>query len=336
MTRNAGLDSKRKTLAGLVTAWLLVGMVGVPLIAEEPAAYRKVLDQAAKSVVTVRFLLHAEVGGGLGSSVEELPEMEAEINGLLIDPGGLVVCSNRRLGGMLDLIREFAGSIAADIEIVATPRDIEVLLDTGEEALPARVVARDSDLDLAWIQIDNPDGRTFPAVDLAAGGSARVGDPVLVVWRVDKTFGRVAVLEETRIGGAVAKPRPLLLPTVPITGFGLPAFDFEGRLVGFTVIQLPDAGVDLTSNPIAAMTRVFELEQSFSGLVMPVSELARATDLAREMAAEMEPAESTPAETTPAETSSEEPSAETPGSGDEAGGEESSGEEGDLEAVLAG
>ena len=284
-------NRRRATAAALAAALLAAGAAAPAAAAEaDEAAFRRVLAERAPAVVTVRFVLKIELGGTMGGAMGgEGQEAEGEISGVVVDPGGLVLCSNTLLGGFANLLGRLMGG-GSDFEVKATPTDLEVLIGDATEGLPARLVARDSDLDLAWLQIETPPA-ALASIDLATGVPARVGEPFVAVRRLDKVFARAPALIEGRIGGETTKPRRLWVPAASqFGGHGLPVFNGEGALLGITVMQFPDADDAGGGGPMAMMLESSRLEEVLSAVILPASEVARATALARELAAERAPA----------------------------------------------
>ena len=279
---------------GLVTAATAAALAAVtiaapaaPAAAAGPGAdaYQAVLARRAPAVVTVRYVLKIELGGTMGGAMGgEGQESEGEISGVVVDPRGLVLCSNTLLGGFAGLLGRLMGG--SDFEISATPEDIEVLVGDSTEGLSAKLVARDSDLDLAWVQIDDPP-EGLAAVDLGAGVPAKVGEPFVAIRRMDKIFARAPALIEGRIGGETTKPRRLWVPAAsPFGGHGLPVFNADGALLGVTVMQFPDTEDAGGAGPMASLMQSARLEEVLSAVILPAREVERATALAREMAAE--------------------------------------------------
>lgn len=272
----------------VTAAALALLTLATPAAAAEPGAdaFRDVLARRAPAVVTVRYVLRIELGGAMGGAMGgEGQESEGEVSGVVVDPGGLVLCSNTLLGGFAELLGRLMGA-GSDFEINATPDDIEVLIGDSTEGLPARLVARDSDLDLAWVQIDDPP-EGLAAIDLGAGVPAKIGEPFVAVRRMDKVFARAPALIEGRIGGETTKPRRLWVPAAsPFGGHGLPVFNADGALLGITVMQFPSAGDTGGAGPMASLMQSARLEEVLSAVILPAGEVERATALAREMAAE--------------------------------------------------
>ena len=139
---------RRRIQAGILTALVLTAGHA---FAQEKSNYSALLEQVGPAFVTVKFVL--KVQNQYGNR-----ESEAEMTGVMIDPSGLVLCGNTKLGSAR-MARSLGGS--------ATPTDIKVLIGDDTEGLEARVLARDSELDLAWVQIKKPGDRKFVALDLS-------------------------------------------------------------------------------------------------------------------------------------------------------------------------
>lgn len=241
--------------------------------AEASADYQKVLQDKAGAFVTIKFVLKMKMGG-MGES-----ETETEITGAMIDPKGLVICSNTQLGGIAGFMRSLGR------EVSATPTDIKVLAGEDTEGLAAKVLARDTELDLAWVQIKEPGEKKFAFVNLKEGVDGKVGQLMVGVRRMAKYFDRVTVMTESRVAGVTKKPRKLYVPTLPLTAnLGLPVFSAEGKVLGVAVLQMP-SDEDQEESPAAMFSRMSNLQEMMSGMVLPAAEVVEATQRARQTAA---------------------------------------------------
>ena len=230
--------------------------------ADEAGEYAKLLSETTPALVTVKFVLKIE--GQMGKR-----ETETEITGLMVDPSGLVLCANSKLG-LPRIMRNFGS---------ATPTDIKVLVGDDTEGLEAKVLARDTELDLAWVKIKEPGDKKFAALDLEKSAAVNPGDRVLTIRRMAKFFDRASTISEGRMAGRTSKPRDLLIPGGGIDiEPGQPTFTPDGRLVGIVVLQLPDVE-EIEGNQSAFMGMSRDI---LNGLILPIGEVAKATKRAKE------------------------------------------------------
>lgn len=280
---------KRTTPVLMMTALLGLAAAAVtPLRAALPSApaptpsarpddWNKILTQHASALVTVKFVLKIEPGS---------QEQEAEISAVVIDSKGLLLCSNTQTGGFPPIIQARMGGATA------TPTNIKVLAGEDTEGVSAKLIARDSELDLAWIQVDEGSGKTFEAVDFTKNVTPAVGDTLLTISRLGKFFDRANVIQSTRLGGSTKKPRHLYIPADNSIAneLGAPVFSSDGSVVGFTALQLPDAE-DAEGGGMNA-------REYFNAVILPAEDILKATKRALETAA---------ANPAPAEKPAEEP-----------------------------
>lgn len=183
------------------------------------------------SLVTVKFVMKIKMGG-MGDR-----EQEGEITAVMIDPKGVVLCSNTQLGGISAAMRRM---MQTDISVV--PSELKILIGDDDEGIDAVLVARDSELDLAWVKIKDPGDRKFDAVDLADSATAKIGQRLITLRRMGKFFARTIVVGEGIVGGVTTKPRHLFIPTGNLgSALGLPVYTGAGKLLGVTIIQMPDS-----------------------------------------------------------------------------------------------
>lgn len=225
--------------------------------ADDAATYRTLAKEHAPALVTVKFLLRMESQYGKRES-------ENEITGIMIDPKGLILCANSRLGGA-----RRGGSV--------TPLDMKILIGDDIEGIPAKVLARDTELDLAWVKIKDPGDRTFQFIDLSKSAQPQVGDKILALRRMAKFFDRTPVVSDGRIAGHARKPRELLIPSGLTLEPGQPVFAENGKLVGVVVLQLPEDD-EIEANPTAFMAMRQDI---LSGLILPTAQIASATERAK-------------------------------------------------------
>jgi S1-C subfamily serine protease len=140
--------------------------------------------------------------------------------------------------GNLDPARDFAGREIRGIRIDAssTMKEVRITLPDGTD-VPAEMVMRDTDLDLAFIRAKpgskEMKGVTFKAVDLKKSAKVGVTDDAITLSRTDEVLSRAPSVTRGQIMTVTKKPREFLRATG--TTLGCPAFAADGGLIGITV-----------------------------------------------------------------------------------------------------
>lgn len=249
----------RRTCACLVWCCaLFLCLSSAPALAAEPpasadpeAAARRMSDNWGDAVVTVRMLVKMRMVME-GREVEE-EERTSQLNATIVAPSGLAVCSLSEAdpSHALDSIMEPDFDYRFEAEVV----DVNMVLASGKE-LPARVVLRDKDLDLAFVRPIEPPAEPLPAVDLGDTASPQLLDQLVILGRLGEVANRVQSVSLDRVQAIVTKPRTVYITGVNawVAGLGCPAFTLDGKLVGILVLRLvPSAsmtGDDDTSLPV--------------------------------------------------------------------------------------
>ncbi|MDH4180198.1 MAG: serine protease, partial [Armatimonadota bacterium] len=189
------------SLAGLI----LFG--SAPLAADETgAAARAIADKHGGAVVPVRVVIKMRVAYE-GEEVDE-EESSNELNATVIDPSGLALCALSEVDPthMIELWQEEDPNYKIDAQVT----DLKFVLPEGKE-IPAKVVLRDRDLDLAFIRpVALPD-QPFVAVDLAQSAQPQIMDEIVVLGRLGDVANRELRLALDRITAVVTKPRTLYI-----------------------------------------------------------------------------------------------------------------------------
>lgn len=284
MTAVAGLAVGTTVLAAGAAATPMAMPAPITSQDGEAELYKSIVEKVGPAMVTIKMVLKLE---GMGDEAQD-----AEVTGLMIDPKGLILVSNTMIGGMMK-------------QFTITPTNIRVLFeddDAGADGISAKLIARDSELDLAWFQIDDEKAkdRTYKSVELASGASPELGDPIYTPRRMDKFFDRIVFISEGRVGGLTSKPRVMVVPSGFQVEPGGPVFGGDGKLVGMGAIILPgDDDMDVNS--------FREIYGRTGPLILPTSEIRSATERAKEIAAKAPAEEPAAKPESPAEKPAEEP-----------------------------
>ena len=199
---------------------------------------REVFEKYRKAVVTVQLVLKQKFSmPGMGSREDESKE---EATGVIIDPSGLTVMSLSETdpSSVYEKMLAGVGEDADRFKMTTTLSDVRILLDGGSE-LPAKVVLRDKDLDLAFLRPTEPPADPLTAVDLTQDAKPEILEPLLAINRLGKVVGRTHAAGFERVNAIVRKPRTFYVPGNDPThsGLGSPVFTLDGQVVGILVLR---------------------------------------------------------------------------------------------------
>lgn len=269
-----------RSRVSLIPAVVLIGAAGALARADE-SAYEKLIQQRGGAIVTVKFVLKVSAQG-------RERESDGEVSGAMIDARGLVLCSNTQLGGLNPMMRRMVGDLSI------TPTELKVLVAPDTVGAEATLIARDTELDLAWVQINEPAAAPYAFIDFDKPARAGVGTKVLSLKRMGRFYERALLVGETRVGGTLKKPRDLLVLTTADGSLGLPVFTADGAVIGVSIVQAPES--EDAGGMFGNMSDVQVLAGS---LILPAADVAKATARAREVAAGESAAPPTPPTSAP-------------------------------------
>src|SRR5262249_41028814 len=122
------------------------------------------------SVVTVQLVLKSKVSmPGMGGQSNESRQ---DATGTVLDPSGLTVLSLSNTDpGQLVQSMMAGGDEDSRFKVETELTDVKILLEDGTE-IPAEVVLRDKDLDLAFVRPKSKITNALTALDLTKSGKA--------------------------------------------------------------------------------------------------------------------------------------------------------------------
>ncbi len=212
---------------------LPLALAGLALPARADDVAQKGRDLFTKNqhaVVTVQAVLKMSRGGRSNENRQDL-------TGTVVDPSGLTVlalsaCDPTEM--YQRMMSEEASRYKVDIEVT----DIKILLDDGTE-IPAEIVLRDKDMDLAFIRPKTKPASPMAALDLTKASPTQVLDQVITLNRLNSAAGRAYAASVERISAVIQKPRTFYIPdsTMTATTLGSPAFALDGNVVGVFVMR---------------------------------------------------------------------------------------------------
>lgn len=228
----------KPTLILLLSVFLIPPM---QCFAEESSAAKKIFADKQESVVWLTAVAKISYSAdGARDTGFNLPDREqkSEALGTIIDAGGMVVTALSNIDPSRDVsgreIRTRDGTVK--IEANAILKEVKIVLADGTE-IPAELVMRDADLDLAFIKpkpgAKEARGVVYQSVDLKHSAPGAVTEDAITLSRTDEVLNRTASVTRGQIMSITKKPREFLRATG--TSLGCPTFASDGRLIGIAV-----------------------------------------------------------------------------------------------------
>jgi Trypsin-like peptidase domain len=220
----------------------LAAASGPVLAQDDRAAGREIVKKWQTAIVTVRVVLKMRVSVG-GREMQSMDE-SVETVGTVIDPSGLTVLSLGALnpGAMMNKMMGGGGSGQERMEFGSEPSDVKLRLSDGKE-LPARIVLRDEDLDLAFLRPTTKPDKPLVAINLSDEGKPAILDSVVVLTRLGRVGGWAPAASLQTIGAIIEKPRTFyVIESGSTGGMGTPAFTPSGKIVGLLTMRSIQTG----------------------------------------------------------------------------------------------
>ena len=202
--------------------WALLAVLATGGLAsaqsDKPAG---VVDTVAPAIVTVKVVIKMEIMM-MGQSQNE--ESRSELTGVVVDESGLVMVSNGEISEERMQRAHSSSPFAAGVEVELTPTDFQVIFGNEEREYPAFLVAKDTKLDLAFLQVQELGDRELSFISFDDTAKPAIGDEIVAVSRLKKGYDYAPFLTTARISGAIRKPRKAFIVDGIISSYGLPLF----------------------------------------------------------------------------------------------------------------
>ena len=228
----------------VICAALALAMTAMPAAADDVAqAGRQVVEKWQGAVVTVQMVIKSSYsyGGEEGRKRED----KSEVTGVVIDPSGLVA---------LSLSATSPGEAFADMmpddpegkfQFSSELSDVKILLLDGQE-IPANVVLRDKDLDLAFMRPKEKPAKPLAYVDLTKAAKPALLDQFIALYRLGTVASRSLAACVDRVQSVVEKPRTFYVPGAESmsVSVGAPVFALDASPIGVLLLRTRAGGGD--------------------------------------------------------------------------------------------
>lgn len=217
---------------------VLAALLSAPEVAADDVSKsgRRILETHQDAVVTVLLVIKQKVSFPGMASQES--ESKVEATGTVVSAEGLTLVSLSQTdpSSIMQIIMEGQGR--GDLQMETEIRDVQIMLTDGTE-VPAEIILRDQDLDMAFARPLTPPDAPFAFIDLSKTGEPQYLDQIITLNRLGKVAGRVHSASIERIEAIVEKPRVFYIPgnDATNTGLGSPAFTLDGDFIGTFLLR---------------------------------------------------------------------------------------------------
>jgi hypothetical protein len=237
---------------------------------------REIFKNNQRAVVTVQVVVKMKFSvPGMGGQDNESKQ---DVTGTVVDPSGLTVLalSSCEPGDMLQNMMAGVSDEDMKFKMETELSDVKLLLDDGTE-LPAEIVLRDKDLDLAFVRPISKPASQMTALNLSKSATAQVLDQVITLNRLGKAAGRAYAASVERVSAVVQKPRLFYIPgsEMTSTALGSPAFSLDGNVLGVFVMRS-------VSQKSGGMGMFNFRPQGLTTIILPAADILKAAKQAPE------------------------------------------------------
>ena len=254
----------KKVVGMLAVALAVAGSAGTCGGDTESDA-RGIAQANADAVVNLQIVVAMETSFGGGSEKEE---ERTSVTGTVIDPSGLVVTS---LSGTdpSHWLSMFMGDDDYGFKMSAEIVDLKIRTSDGTE-IPADMVLRDPDLDLAFIKPKKAPEKPLAYVDLSKSSEPKLLEKMVLLHRLGRVANYSLYAGMDSVHAIVTKPR-----TYYVAGAlsGGPAFALDGKPVGIQVTR--SVKLDSTQSMFSGF------DDAMAGIILPSATVLKIADKAK-------------------------------------------------------
>lgn len=205
------------------------------------ATGRQLAENYAGAIVNIQVVVSQKVS----FQGQEIPEQEMknEINGTVIAPDGTTIASLSEIDPSENVKRMFAAQADQDMTYDVRVKDLKLIVNKEKE-IPATIVLRDPDLDIAVLRPSEEQEEEFKAIDLTNSMEPRLLEPCVVMARMPRSADRELAVMSGEIQSIITKPRTFYIPSAELAsgGYGVPIFSADAKLIGLVHMRVIPGG----------------------------------------------------------------------------------------------
>lgn len=218
----------------------------------------KLTESYHNSVVFLSAVVEIELSfGEEGPARKE--ERKLEVLATVIGKDGLIVAPLSTLDVASNIDGRTVNSPKGPVKISAkgSTKEVKILMTDGSE-IPAKLVSKDPDLDLAFVRPEKPEeAAKLSPVLLSEHAPVALLDDVVILGRLNKELNREPVVFTSEVVSLIRKPR--LFGKIGAQALGLPVFNRDGKFLGIGINRF-SAKSDTESQAAAASTVLLPAE----------------------------------------------------------------------------
>lgn len=220
-----------------VISCLTLALLALPSVmaADGPLRDKALALSAAHKDAVLYLSAVAEIEVTLGEGPSKKEEKKLEILGTVIAKDGLIVTplSTLDVAATLDGRTVNGPRGAMTLSAKGSTKEVKILMPDGSE-IPAKVVSKDPDLDLAFIRPEAADdAQKLSAIDSANHAPLELLQDVIVLGRLGKELNREPLVVTSELVSLIRKPRSF--GKIGTSSLGMPAFNRDGKFLGIGV-----------------------------------------------------------------------------------------------------
>lgn len=233
---------KRTSIFVLLAAAVICMFLVLPAFGDDEAqAGRQTVSKYQDAVITVQLVISTSMS--MEGAQPDKKEDKVETTGTIVDPSGLAVVSLASIDPTEAMSRMMPEEMK-DLKITSNVTDCKIMLGNGQ-LLPASVVLRDKDLDLAFIRPKQKPAQPLTAVDFNTSTKPGLLDQTLILYRYGTVGSRSLAACLDRVQSIIEKPRTFYALGLPAMGatLGAPVFAMDTNIVGLLLLRTVPGGM---------------------------------------------------------------------------------------------